>query len=190
MEYENDRGWVRPYLEDGETMLWAGKPARLHLLNKGDFFMIPFSLVWSGLFFSAISRTPRNATIHGGMAFPFYIVPAIIIVVALYMLFGRFIVRAVQIKRSSYAVTTGKILLRRGNRVDMLLKKSLPPFSVQRHRDGTGTITFRQVGMYRRDSIGSRSNGNTIIYFSLEGLEDVDRVLKAIQTTDPGRVQY
>jgi len=81
-------------------------------------------------------------------------------------------------------------LLRRGNRVDMLLKKSLPPFSVQRHRDGTGTITFRQVGMYRRDSIGSRSSGNTIIYFSLEGLEDVDRVLKAIQTTDPGRVQY
>ena len=71
MEYENDRSWVRPYLEDGETMLWAGKPARLHLLNKGDFFMIPFSLVWSGLFFSAISRTLRNATIHGGMAFPF-----------------------------------------------------------------------------------------------------------------------
>jgi hypothetical protein len=191
MEYENERSWVRPYLEEGETILWTGKPARLHLLNKGDLFMIPFSLVWTALFLRVVIRLFRGGTFNGRLSAPFTFIPVIFAVVAVYLLIGRFIARAVQLRQSAYAVTTGKILVRRGKRVDLLLKRSLPPFSVQRYRDGTGTITFRQGGRYRYDGAASSTAGYSLDYgFALVGLEDVDRVLKLIQSADPGGPQY
>lgn len=48
MDYENDYGWVRPYLGVDEYVLWSGKPGEGHLLAPNDVFLIPFSILWCG----------------------------------------------------------------------------------------------------------------------------------------------
>ena len=39
---------IRPLLSPGESLVWSGLPKRGLLLQRGDLFLIPFSLVWFG----------------------------------------------------------------------------------------------------------------------------------------------
>ena len=48
MYEEKDYQWARPYLGNDESILWKGKPEKLHLLELTDIYMIPFSLLWTG----------------------------------------------------------------------------------------------------------------------------------------------
>ena len=43
-EYE-----LQSYLESGERLLWAGRPAQAIVFTPPDWYFIPFSVVWFGV---------------------------------------------------------------------------------------------------------------------------------------------
>lgn len=162
-EMTDEYSFCRPYLTAGETVLWRGKPGKGHLLTGQDIFMIPFSILWCGfaIFWEA-------TVIRNGAPFFFTLWGIPFVCVGLYMVFGRFLWTAWIRKRTAYVITDQKILRARGNRVDMLSTRNLPPMYVTAHRDGSGTIRF---GEYR-----SRGRNQGPAPFTLENLEDVARV--------------
>lgn len=174
-EYQDEYSFARPYVTAGEAVLWKGKPGPGHLFTGQDVFMIPFSIFWCGFaFFWEITA------ITSGAPFFFCLFGLPFICVGLYITVGRFFHTAWRRKRTAYVITTKRIIRARGNRIDLLDGRNLPPMRVTAFRDGNGTITFGDLGVYRYRggrSIHSDSDGEL---FSLENIPDVARVQQLI----------
>ena len=134
MDNQNSKDRIRPYLGTDEYVIWTGKPEKGHLLEKSDIFTIPFSVVWCSFAFFWTFGT-RDF-------FPFLIPGLLFVSAGLYLVFGRFIHKAVINKNTFYAITDKKIIRKVGSKVDMLDRGSLPMISVKMNRDGTGTVSF------------------------------------------------
>lgn len=177
MEYTEDFTFARPYISPGETILWRGKPGRGNLFTSQDVFMIPFSIFWCGFaFFWEITA------ISGGAPFLFALFGAPFICVGLYLVFGRFLWTAYIRKRTAYVITNRKIIRARGNKIDMLDGKTMPPVYVTATRDGSGTIQFGQPNYYRRRRWDAFDQNAGL--FSLENVPDVARVQQMIESME------
>lgn len=175
MEDQVSYSIFKPYLNDGETILWRGQPAQGHLLSRTDIFMIPFSLLWAGFaFFWEFSVLQMGVTPFALFGIPF-------VLMGLYMVVGRFFHMAWLRKRTYYAITDLKVIRIRNRKADMLMKSSLPPVSLETYADGYGTIRIGHAVMYRRR--------NTVVYgadrdtFTLENIPDVIRVQQLLTRT-------
>ncbi|MBR6115689.1 MAG: hypothetical protein IKQ10_11045 [Oscillospiraceae bacterium] len=168
----DDVYWYRPWLGYGEQVLWQGKPERYSLLEKSDWFMIPFSIMWGGfVVFWEVSVILTGAP----LLFKLWGIP--FVCVGLYITVGRFFRKQYCLRRTVYAVTDRRILRKVGKRVDILEKNALPPMSVEYSKYGTGTIRFGtpQSQFFRRNIfLDSLDN------FALVGLSDVQQALEAI----------
>ena len=99
-------GWD-PYLDEGETLLWEGRPSRrLFILTRADIFLIPFSLFWGGfaLFWNLAAW---------GMGAPFFFrlfgMPFLLI--GAYIMVGRFFIDQHIRKHTVYALTTKRAFI-------------------------------------------------------------------------------
>src|SRR5262245_18278787 len=93
-------------LAPSEKVLWSGQPRRGLALRGTDAYFIPFSLAWGG--FGIVWET----TVVVSKAPLFFALFGLIFVVAgLYLIFGRFIVDAMQRARTVYAVTGDHIVI-------------------------------------------------------------------------------
>ena len=132
--------FYKPYLTDQERVLWIGKPEKGRLFTGRDFVMLPFSVIW--LSFSVIweiaafqSGAPLFSLLFG---LPF-------VAIGLYLLFGG-IIQKIRLKgRTFYAITNQKIMIKRGNKIEMYDGWDLPPMSIQIHKNGNGTILFQET---------------------------------------------
>lgn len=127
-------------LGSGERILWSGRPKTGLTLRSSDVFLIPFSLLWGGFAifweFGAISS---------GAPFFFWIWGSFFVLVGLYFIVGRFFVDAQQRAKTYYALTNERIIIISGlfNRnIKSLNVKTLSDISLNKNRDGSGTITF------------------------------------------------
>ena len=88
---------ARSRLRSGEHLLWAGRPDPRRLFNASDFFLIPFGLFFLGFaVFGTAASTPSGV---------FAVIPILFIVIGVYYVFGRFVVKHYRLARSTYAVT-------------------------------------------------------------------------------------
>ena len=170
----DEYSFARPYITPGETILWHGKPGRGHLLTGQDIFMIPFSILWCGF---AFFWEGTVLTVDAPIMFKLWGIP--FVCVGLYMVFGRFLWTAFMRKRTSYVITNRRIIRARGNKIDMLDGKSLPPMHTTAFRDGSGTISFGQTYTYAARTSYHRSYQNPA-FFTLENIPDVARVQQYI----------
>ena len=174
----DDYAFARPYLAPGETVLWRGRPEKGHLLNAGDIVMIPFSIFWCG-FAVFWFITALEAGLFALFGIPF-------VCVGLYMTIGRFFHIAYRRKRTAYVITTGKIIRKVGNRIDMLDAKTMPAIHVTARTDGTGTIQFGEFIYYSRgrvrSSLWNDSWGPGNRPFTLENIPDVARVQQILHS--------
>ena len=170
----DDYSFSRPYITPGEAILWKGKPGKGHLLTGQDVFMIPFSIIWCGFafFWEGTVLTTDAPFVFKLFGLPF-------VCVGLYMVFGRFIHTAFMRKRTAYVITNKKIIRLRGNQIDMLDGKTMPPMHTTAYRDGSGTIGFGQE-YYHYNSFNRRRTYSNPNYFSLENIPDVARVQQYI----------
>lgn len=172
MEYTDDFAFCRAYLVEGEQILWKGKPEKGKVFHKQDIIMIPFSVFWLGfsLFweFTAIkSGAPMFFSLWG---LPF-------IAVGIYLLIGRHIMSLYLRNKTFYVVTNKRLIIKKGNKLQMCNASELPPMEVQLHKNGNGTIIFWQE-VYVRN--GRRTN----TYMMLENLSDVARAQNAISSME------
>ena len=179
MEHENDFSWARPHLEPGESIQWYGKPRRFTPFTREDMIVIPASLFALGFFifweWNVVKHVPFS--LDNMLLFfvgtIFKLVGLAFLLSALYQAFGRLIRRRYLLKRTSYVITTRKILRCQKNKVDMLQGDALSDYSVREHRDGLKSVVFDNTAQNRRKAFGSR-------YFELAFLPDAERALRAI----------
>lgn len=172
-EMTDEYAFARPYLAPGETILWRGRPEKGHLFGPQDLLMIPFSIFWCGF---AIFW--EFSVITSGAPFFFALWGIPFICVGLYITVGRFFHTAWLRKNTAYVITTGKIIRRRGKRIDMLDAKTMPAIHVTARTDGTGTIQFGNTVYYRRR--GRNYHENPL--FTLENIADVARVQQILHS--------
>ena len=180
--YRYDSGWVMPYLSPGESILWQGRPQRFTPFTENDIFMIPFSLFWCGTLFPGFLEDIKD----GIGLFGLFFIPFVL--AGLYVLFGRLVVRWFLLKHTAYAITTRKILRRRGKKVDLLQGYSMPPMQVKEHRDGLKSILFGQSSFFQTNGVNRRSSFGEP-GFALEFLSDAERALRAINSIRSSYIQ-
>ena len=131
---------IRSELEPGEQILWAGQPRRGLVLRGSDAFFIPFSLLWASIAISGSTAAGRS-----GAPFPFALFDLLFVVVAAYIVFGRFFVEALLRQKTFYAVTPRRIIIASGllsRKIRSLPLKTLSEVSISERSKGVGTITF------------------------------------------------
>ena len=174
MEFHDEYSFARPYLSEGETILWKGKPEKGHVFTPQDAFLIPFSILWCG--FAIFWET---TVVASGAPFFFKLWGIPFVCVGLYMVFGRFLWTAYVRKNTAYVITTRRIIRSRRGRVDSMSARSLPPMHTKVRRDGTGTIRFGVPTYYRRNSFDPNDG-----MFTLENIPDVIRVQRIIENME------
>jgi hypothetical protein len=131
---------ITAQLDADEKLLWSGRPGRGLALRSSDIIMIPFSLFWAGFAFfweyEVVSSAKDSFMMIWGIPF---------VLVGIYILFGRFIVDKMNRDKTSYGVTSKRVIIISGlfgRKVKSLNTKSLSEISLEKKGDGSGTITF------------------------------------------------
>jgi hypothetical protein len=126
-------------MERGERQLWAGVPRQGIMLRPADSFAIPFSVLWGGFaVFWVVSVLRSGARFLWVFGLPF-------VGVGFYVTVWRFVADAQRRARTSYFVTSSRIVLIRGARTPVttsLLLTTLSNVTMTERPDGTGTINF------------------------------------------------
>jgi len=127
-------------LERGERQLWAGAPRQGVVLRAADVFMIPFSLFWAGfaVFWEVMAFRTGGPFFFRLFGLPF-------VAVGLYITVGRFLIDARRRARTSYVVTSNRVVIIGGTftpETKSLLLTTLSDVTMTERPDDSGTITF------------------------------------------------
>jgi hypothetical protein len=163
---------IAQQLDAGESLLWSGQPRKGIVFRGSDIFMIPFSLMWGGfaIFFAAsVLFHVRDG--GGGPGFVGLLFAIPFVLIGLYMMFGRFIVEAIQRKHTCYGVTDHRVIIVTGlvdpqpapdvalvtalvatlspRKVKSLDLRTMSDVSMTERSGGSGTITFGPQNPYQ-----------------------------------------
>ena len=174
MDQRNDYLWARPYLDADEHILWRGAPEKLHLLTTPDIYQIPFGLLWTGF-----AVYWEYSAFHSGAPLFFLLFGGMFVLIGLFLTVGRFLWRALELRRAAYVITEQKVLLHRRGRVELVMKSTLPPVTVKTYRDGTGTILLSSPPSLYQKSYVSRSSFQPAL--ELHGISDPEAAVRALQ---------
>lgn len=168
MNYMDEYDFCSQYLVDEEYILWKGRPGKGKLLTGGDFIMIPFSLAWLAFsIFWEITAIRSSSSIFLALwGIPF-------VAVGLYLLFGRLIQKAYLRNKTFYVITNKKIIVKRGNKIEMHNGEDLPSMNITLHSNGNGTILFS-------DDVYTQRGRRRSTFFALENIPDVAQAQNAI----------
>lgn len=143
MENAETQARLQPYLQPGERIVWTGQPDPHRLVGSKDLFLIPFSLMWGGgtLFWEG---SVIWAYLHGPGAAPvfflFWGIP--FVVIGQYLIWGRFIVKRWDRKRTIYAVTNQRALVLRGPSLQSMFLNQLQSINQSVRADRSGSLEF------------------------------------------------
>lgn len=161
-------------LGSDEYPLWQGKPEKGHIFSASDLFLIPF-----GLFFLGFALFWTWMASSAGGFFGLFGIPFIL--VGFFLSFGRFFSTAFLRKKSSYIITNKRILCKRGNRINIVDRKNMPPITVNIHKNGCGTITIGTPYYYNRTrGYGYERGYDSSQTIVLENIADVHEVQKIL----------
>jgi hypothetical protein len=138
--WQDDSQPIRSQLDPGERLLWTGRPRQGIILRVSDIFVIPFSLVWSGIVFMAVTSSIAKKDFGLGLLF---FVPFVI--AGVYITVGRFVYDILNRRGTYYGVTENRIVIVEGifgRSITSLDLKSLPAVTLKEKRNGKGTVLF------------------------------------------------
>lgn len=174
LNYGDEFDFCRPYLVNGEYVMWQGKPQKRRKITAADIYMFVFSLFWCGFaFFWEITAISNGAPLF------FCLFGLLFMCVGLYLVFGRFIHISYLRKHTAYVITNKKIIRKRGKKIDMLDGRAMPPMFVDINENGNGTIKFGQETVYHRGY--GRTTVNNSGYSSVFALENIPDVIQVQQ---------
>ncbi|HLH91520.1 MAG TPA: PH domain-containing protein [Xanthobacteraceae bacterium] len=172
---------VTATLDRGERVIWSGRPRQGLMLRGMDAFVIPFAVVWT-----SIPAYGAWMTLKGSNSDPVAVLPVLLfIVIGLYMLIGRFFVDAAQRRRTSYALTSQRVLILSGlwsREVRSLAVSTLGEIDVSARASGWGTIMFGR-SPYPSMTIPGWPGSRRYVPPMFEMIPDVNDVAKLIRDT-------
>ena len=172
MENYDDYSFCNSLLLPGEGILWKGRPAKGHWINKDNIMHLLMSLfavvflvawclivIWIG--------APREMLLFGIVGFVFSVVNLLL-----------FPLRTIlQRKNSRYVLTNRKLIRKVGKKVDALELHDLPRVYTSFRSDGTGTIS---IG-HQTESVHygiQRHVRSSVGLFRLENIPDAAHVYR------------
>ena len=99
----------------GQVVLWCGRPDARVVFMPADLVLIPFTVLWAGM-----PMLIGVVALNGGSRMPTGIAISIIVVfglVGLYLLVGRFVVKAILNAKTFFVVTASDAIVARGSTV-------------------------------------------------------------------------
>jgi hypothetical protein len=180
---------LQKHLQNGEQLLWSGRPADGIRFRKQDIFLVPFSLMWGGfaifwefmVTFGMSHKGSENAPLMIRIMFPLWGIPFVI--AGLYLIFGRFLFDAKKRSKTFYGVTNQRIIILSGlfsRNIKSLNLKNLTDVSMDEKSDGTGTITFGPSIPMSGFVSGSWPGTRSIASPCFEMVDNVSNVYKII----------
>jgi hypothetical protein len=124
-------------LSRDEQLLWSGVPRQGLILSPQDAFLIPFSLLWAG--FAVFWEVSVLASGAPGF-FALWGIP--FVAMGLHITIGRFFLDRRRRARTSYALTSQRIIIRSASNTQSLSLATLSDIGVTERPNGTGTLTF------------------------------------------------
>jgi len=130
----------------GERILWEGRPVRHRLFLAPDALLVPMSVVWCGfILFWEASALATAATSDVGSSIFFVLWGVPFVGIGLYLLAGRFVVRAVASRRTRYVLTDRRAMVIggwSGTKTTADYLQSLRPPVITEGSDGSGSLAF------------------------------------------------
>jgi hypothetical protein len=134
-------------LVDDEKLVWTGRPGTGIIFRKIDFFLIPFSVLWFGVFLVAIIGAVLSPSDNQALPWPVFLFFIPFLLMGCFITFGRFLIDKRRRANTIYAITSDRIIIKSGvfsKKVNSFNIKTLSNLSVDEKSDGTGTIAFGQ----------------------------------------------
>lgn len=176
--YEN---MLKDMLQKGESILWTDSPEPGLHLQRGDGFMIPFSILWCGfVLFWELS------VLRAGVL-PMAIFGLVFIAMGFYLAIGRYIHAAYCASRTLYAVTDRRVIFVTAKGSRFLRITQLPSLELQIRRSGLGTISFERKQPLVRTMRLSSSRLTPEDYDAFENIRDAQEVYRLIEAQMMGK---
>ncbi|MDQ0664294.1 hypothetical protein QFZ35_002792 [Arthrobacter ulcerisalmonis] len=181
------RARILPLLRQGERLLWAGQPDPRVRVTGADAFLVPFSILWGGfaIFWEFMAVTTAKQ--------PFFVLWGIpFVVVGLYFIFGRFIMKERRKLATDYGLTDRRAIACTGDRVRFGGPVNGLPTKVDRAKEGRHVgMTFGYqglgglLGMYQNTGVDffSLGLGQTVAFYDVE---DTEGLLNAMDESRVG----
>jgi hypothetical protein len=176
----------------GETVLWTGHPDPAVIFAPSDVWLVPLSLFWGGFvaFWEASvakAGAPIFFLVFGG-AFALF---------GAYFVIGRFFYKAWRKRRTTYALTAGRVVAVMPNR-SRELRLPVPGLSETRHSDARHmSVVFeapaRQPSIWRRSMAASMYRNSGMEFWGDDGsigfydVDDVDGLSAALARIRVGK---
>lgn len=124
----------------GQVVLWCGRPDARVVFMPADLVLIPFTVLWSGL-----AILIGVVALNGGSRMPTGIAISIIMVfglAGLYLLVGRFVVKAILNAKTSFVVTASDAIVARGRTITRFPLHQHAVEITRTRRGGHATVYF------------------------------------------------
>ncbi len=139
MDLESQR-IINPHVQRDEHLLWGGRPKQGLLLRASDAVFIPVGLL---LTLMTVNSTVSLIMEPEQYVFPwFQIFILLCSLLALYLLFGKFLLDIAQRRKTFYGVTDGRVIIVSGKRARMFILWPYLKVELSEYTDGFGTIRF------------------------------------------------
>ncbi|APX03947.1 hypothetical protein [Arthrobacter sp. QXT-31] len=185
---DDPRSRILPLLRQGERLLWVGQPDPRVRFTGADAFLVPFSILWGGFAvvweIMVITRSESPLFVIWGVPF---------VLVGLYFIFGRFIVKKRRKAATAYGLTDSRAIVCTGNRSVADTPVRAMPTKVDRSKDGRHvSVTFGHqgamgmFGTYQNTGLDffSLGLGQSVAFFDVP---DADGLLRALDQVHAGR---
>lgn len=137
---------LKEYTNQGEQLIWTGRPVQGLRLRQSDWILIPFSLLWGGF---AIGWEIGVIVMGAGWFFALFGIPFVLI--GLYLIIGRFFHDAWYRSKVYYGMTTEELFIKRPKRVENIPFTKINSMDVQEEKNGRGSLSF-QMGVAAKNN--------------------------------------
>lgn len=181
---DDPRSRILPLLRQGEQLLWAGQPDPKVRFTGADAFLVPFSILWAGFAvfweFTAIRTASQPFFVIWGVPF---------VLLGLYFIFGRFIVKGRRKRITAYGLTDRRAIVCVGDRTVVDSPLGNVPTKIDRSRDGRhANVVFGQqgllgvVGMYQNTGLDfmGLGMGQAVAFYDVADPGDLLRALDRV----------
>jgi hypothetical protein len=175
----------------GERLVWSGQPRQGLMFQPMDAFLVPFSIVWTGIaatMFVAGGFGMATGQLHSAQL-PFLFIPTLFLVFGAYFTVGRFLHDAWMRSRIHYGVTERRALILRGDSLTAIDLARTGTVRLKGGGGGRGTIDFTAddgLSMFRMNGFGMWTPSATGSRFiGIEGAQEVFNQIEAIRAKAP-----
>jgi hypothetical protein len=131
---------IRPELAPDELLLWTGRPGTGFRFQSGDWFLVPFMLVWLGMVGFGFVSAIATQGISGEL---FFFTPFLLF--GVFVLFGRYAIDILLRQRTCYGLSNERAIIVRnlfGTKVQSVTLRTLPEVTLTTRNDRIGTISL------------------------------------------------